>query len=333
MLLATHVGASTVTEENALDTASAVAAEAESETRAAMRVYDAMEAESTDTYVQKEEDDAPIDYKEGISAARMRGMVSEGSAMRVPIVIDGQMHDIAAYLFADGVSYLSLREASALLFPNARVGWDVSRGVATLSGDGLSLSAAWGQPYIEVNGRYFALSGLYPAENLLVSGVTYVPLRNLARAAGASVTWNAKARCAELRSSQSTVRSGKEFYNADDVYWLSKIIYAESGDQSLRGQLAVGAVILNRKAHDAYPDTVYGVIFDRKYGVQFTPTVDGAIHKTPSEKSIIAAKLVLDGCMISRSALYFLDPRMASSFWIVENCKYLFTIGCHDFYI
>ena len=89
---------------------------------------------------------------------------------------------------------------------------------------------------------------------------------------------------------------------------------------------------MNRAASKQFPNTIYGVIFDRKWGVQFTPIANGAIYKTPSEESIIAAKLILDGCRISEQALYFLDPRQASSFWIVHNRQALFSIGCHDFY-
>lgn len=313
------------------DAAVQAAEENEAALAEAARMYGTIE-DGADTYENED-----IDYESGIAAARMRtsdtGAKSAAEPLRVPIVVDGDRASISAYLFADGVSYLSLREAAALLFPNAAVGWDPARGVATLSGGGLSLSAPWGQPYIEANGRYFALSGLYPAENLLVNGVTYVPLRSLARAAGADIEWNARKRCAEIVTGQSRLVSGKDHYDANDVYWLSKIIYAEAGDQSLRGQLAVGAVVRNRQAHPAYPDTVYGVIFDRNHGVQFSPVADGAINKSPSQKSIVAAKLVLDGCMISYEAIYFLDPSIATSKWIVENCEFLFTIGCHDFYI
>ncbi|MCQ2432593.1 MAG: cell wall hydrolase, partial [Clostridia bacterium] len=128
------------------------------------------------------------------------------------------------------------------------------------------------------------------------------------------------------------VLSGEQYYNADDLYWLSHIIYAEAGNQSLRGQLAVGAVIMNRVAHEGYPDSVYGVVYDRRFGVQFTPTANGTIRQIPSPESVIAAKLVLDGCRISEEALYFLDPDIATSLWVVRNCRALFTIEDHDFY-
>ena len=189
-----------------------------------------------------------------------------------------------------------------------------------------------GNIYITANGRYLALSALHPAPNTLVNGVTYVPLRTAVRAMGGSIHWNAGKRAVEITRGSGTITPGEQYYREDEVYWLSRIIYAESGAEPLRGQLAVGSVVMNRAASKQFPDTIYGVIFDRKWGVQFTPIANGAIYKTPSEESIIAAKLILDGCRISEQALYFLDPRQASSFWIVHNRQALFSIGCHDFY-
>jgi len=77
---------------------------------------------------------------------------------------------------------------------------------------------------------------------------------------------------------------------------------------------------------------VYDVIFDNDNGVQFTPTVNGAIHEEPNEDSVTAAKLCLDGYRISDQVLYFLNPDLASNFWVPQNCTYIMTIGDHDFY-
>ncbi len=250
----------------------------------------------------------------------------------VPVFIDGKRCTRDAYIIENGVTYLPLRALAEVLLPDAEISWDQKASRAVVKTDNLSLTAAPGEQYITANGRYLALSGLYPAKNTLVGGITYVPLRTAVRAMGGQIHWNAVSRCVEITSGTGTILPGDEYYNADAVYWLSRIIYAEAGDQSLRGQLAVGSVVMNRAASDQFPDTIYGVIFDRKWGVQFTPTANGAIYKTPSAESILAAKLTLDGCRISDRAMYFLDPRIASSFWIVENRPALFTIGCHDFY-
>ena len=76
-----------------------------------------------------------------------------------------------------------------------------------------------------------------------------------------------------------------------------------------------------------------GLIFDKKYGVQFTPTLDGAIYDDPTTSSIIAAKRALLGEDISKNSLYFLNPKTAQNTWIIKNRTFLMTIGNHDFYL
>ena len=80
------------------------------------------------------------------------------------------------------------------------------------------------------------------------------------------------------------------------------------------------------------PSGIWGVIFDRKHGTQFTPAVTGTIYNTPTAESILAAKACLEGYSLSNTAMFFLNPRIATNFWIVRNCRYEFTIGNHQFY-
>ena len=121
-------------------------------------------------------------------------------------------------------------------------------------------------------------------------------------------------------------------YNENDLYWLSRIISAEARGESLEGQIAVGNVVLNRVRHASYPSTIYGVIFDRKHGTQFSPVSMGTIYRTPSESSVIAAKICLEGYSISDEILFFMNPRIATSNWISKNRPFAFRIGNHDFY-
>ena len=121
-------------------------------------------------------------------------------------------------------------------------------------------------------------------------------------------------------------------YDENDVYWLARIIEAEAGGESGEGKLAVANVVLNRVASGSYPDTIYDVIFDTKYGTQFEPTSNGAIYNTPSEESIEAAKRALSGENNIGGALYFYNPSLVDAVWIRTNCTYIQTIGCHNFY-
>jgi len=181
--------------------------------------------------------------------------------------------------------------------------------------------------YITGEGRY-----IYTDANCftLDSGV-YVPLRTITKLYGGRVEWDSETMSARVFDVE-TIISGDQYYDAEDLYWLSRIISAESRGEPIKGKLAVGNVVMNRLASEEFPDTVYGVIFDRKYGVQFTPVANGQIYKTPTYESVIAAKMILDGYKISDSILYFIYEAIATNFWTVYNRGYEFTIGCHDFY-
>lgn len=122
-------------------------------------------------------------------------------------------------------------------------------------------------------------------------------------------------------------------YTEDEVYWLSRIIEAEAAGEPFAGKVAVGEVILNRVASSDFPNTIWTVIFDNKFGVQFEPTINGTIYNTPSEESINAAKTALSGSNYVGDCLYFLNPTKAQSNWIVKNRTYYTTIANHDFYL
>ncbi|MBM7853970.1 N-acetylmuramoyl-L-alanine amidase [Desulfohalotomaculum tongense] len=134
------------------------------------------------------------------------------------------------------------------------------------------------------------------------------------------------------RATTTTVNRGTSRLS-DEVYWLARIIHAEAEAEPFVGKVAVGNVILNRVNSSKFPNTIYGVIFDKQYGrTQFSPVIDGRIYNTPGDESIKAAKAALKGYRPVGSALYFLNPKKSQNFWIVKNRKYMTTIGKHDFY-
>ena len=134
-----------------------------------------------------------------------------------------------------------------------------------------------------------------------------------------------------LKQAKSMVKPDSA-YDYEDLYWLSRIISAEAKGESFIGQIGVGTVVLNRVRSKEFPNTVKGVVFDRKYGTQFTPVANGTIYDKPTDSAVIAAKMCLDGYTLSDSVLYFLNPRIATSSWIQKNRKYAFRVGNHDFY-
>lgn len=223
-------------------------------------------------------------------------------------------------------TYVPLRAVSTALCPGANVYWE--KDSAYVKTSSLNLSARPGDSYIQANGRMIYVPDGVRLEN----GVTLVPIRALAKATGASVDWNNAAQCATVKKGSGTILSGTSFYDEDELYWMSHIISAESQGEPLLGKIAVGNVVLNRVASPDYPDTIYNVIFDKKWGVQFEPTINGTIYDEPTKESVLAAKLCLDGASAAGNSLYFLNADIAASLWITKNCKYVTTIGNHQFY-
>lgn len=137
----------------------------------------------------------------------------------------------------------------------------------------------------------------------------------------------------DLYNYTDTVYDNVEAESAkDDLYWLSRIINAEAEGEPFEGKLAVGSVIMNRVESNEFPDSIYDVIFDSEYGVQFTATVNGRIYDKPTEESVNAARMCLDGIRLDVEMLYFLNEGITESPWISQNCRFVMSIGNHSFY-
>jgi len=251
------------------------------------------------------------------------------SHQAVKVYIDGELLETEAPIeLIDSTTYVPLRAVSQKL-GQVSVGWDGATQTAYVAKPDLNISVKIGAQYIEANGRYIYV----PSGCKLIEGYTLVPVRALAKAFGAAVDWDGETNSVYITSGSRTILPGDLFYRSDEVYWLSRIIYAESGHEPLKGQIAVGNVVLNRVASKSFPDTIYGVIFDRRYGTtQFTPVATGTIHNTPSEMSVIAAKLCLEGYNVVGNSMFFLNPKIASSKWFDTNLTMTAIIGNHAFY-
>lgn len=206
-------------------------------------------------------------------------------------------------------------------------GWSFSDGCAYVDADGLYLTAVPRSLYITANERCF-----FTGKPIIdPGGVVYLPIEPIARAFGLEVVYAPWGACL-YGTGRDYCAVASDVYYGDDVYWLSRIINAEAGGETFLGKIAVGNVVLNRVDSPSYPDCIWGVIFDHRYGWQFTPAANGTVYRTPSAESIAAAKVCLEGYSLSDEILYFLNPRIATSFWIVRSCVPVMSIGNHDFY-
>ncbi|MFC9710144.1 cell wall hydrolase [Paenibacillus sp. NPDC056933] len=108
---------------------------------------------------------------------------------------------------------------------------------------------------------------------------------------------------------------------------LAKLIHGEARGESFEGQVAVGAVVLNRVHSNAFPSSIPKVIFQKG---QFTAIDDGQFNTKPTATSYKAARKALNGVDPTHGALYYYNPKIATSMWS-KSRPTLLTIGQHDF--
>lgn len=248
-------------------------------------------------------------------------------AVSVNVTLDGKSVLVGEAAIINSVTYIPLRSFAELLGAES-ISWDQRTRTATVKKGNTTIKISDRVQYVEASGRFFYSS--LPVRN--IDNRIFVPIRVLCSAFCVDVKWNDAARRVELTSTGKTLEIGESFYDKDDLYWLSRIISAEAGGESLKGKIAVGNVVLNRVGHRSYPNTIYGVIFDRKGGTQFTPVASGTIYKSPTAESVVAAKICLEGFSIDENILFFMNPRIATNNWISKNRPFAFRVGNHSFY-
>lgn len=230
-----------------------------------------------------------------------------------------------------GLTYVPIRFVGEALGADM-VDWNESARTAVITDNVTVITLTVGKNTASVNGNRVKIQGSI----LLAKDRVYVPVRFVAENMDASVLWDEKTYTVNIKKEGIQVPSeltGTLPYSDDDIYWLSRIINAESGAEPMKGKIAVANTVLNRVQSSNFPNTIYGVIFDRNHGVQFEPTMNGTIYRTPLGDSVIAAKRALSGENVVSKSLYFLNPRIATNFWIVKNRTFYTTIGNHDFYL
>ncbi len=116
---------------------------------------------------------------------------------------------------------------------------------------------------------------------------------------------------------------------SNDLYILAKCIYAEARGEIYEGQVAVGAVILNRVASPDFPNTIYGVVYQPW---AFTAVSDGQMNLEPDGTAYQAAQDAMNGWDPTYGCLYYYNPAVATSSWIFDR-TIVVEIGNHVFAI
>lgn len=113
----------------------------------------------------------------------------------------------------------------------------------------------------------------------------------------------------------------------NNVRLLAMLITGEARGEAYEGQVAVGAVVLNRVKHSSFPNSIAGVIYQNG---AFTAVDDGQINMSPTDSCIKAARDALNGWDPSGGAIYYYNPSTATNQWI-RSRPVIKKIGKHVF--
>ncbi len=121
--------------------------------------------------------------------------------------------------------------------------------------------------------------------------------------------------------------SSSSQYSSNDVYLLAKVIAAEARGESYTGQVAVGAVVLNRVEHPSFPDSISGVVYQAG---AFSCVRDSNWSVAPNATAQKAAQDAINGWDPSGGAIYYYNPAKTSNAWM-RSRPVIVTIGSHVF--
>jgi N-acetylmuramoyl-L-alanine amidase len=164
------------------------------------------------------------------------------------------------------------------------------------------------------------VDGIYGS--LTVSAVKRFQQKNGLAVDGIAGTNTLKAMGITTSSSSSSSTN-----NSSNVNLLARAIYGEARGEPYTGQVAVGAVIMNRVRSSKFPNTIAGVIYQSG---AFDAVSDGQINLTPDATAKKAAQDALNGWDPSYGAIYYFNPSTATNKWIWSRPMTV-TIGKHRF--
>ena len=255
------------------------------------------------------------------------GCAEEAGLSAVRVYVDGLLR-LRGYDCA-GTLYLSAEDVCALFDIPAE---------GTLDGAGYTLrlknwtlSAPADEEVWTADGRYLYCPDGYRE----IAGRVCFPADVIERLFGLRFSFEAQR--AETDTSRfQLLQGGANYYTtrfpADDLYWLSHIIFSEAELEPLAGKIGVGNVVLNRVASKAFPSSILSVVLDREHRIQFSPVGTGTVASDPDESAVIAACLVLEGYNTVGDSLYFVNPEAADDSWFRSDLTPTVTIGHHHFY-
>lgn len=154
------------------------------------------------------------------------------------------------------------------------------------------------------------------SSNNLTSDALYVGQRLVINGSGTGI------------NKATTASRGASSYSRSEVLLLARLIHGEARGEVYQGQVAVGAVVLNRVASALFPNSISGVIYQKN---EFCVVNDGQINLSPSETAIKAAEETMNGSDPSKGAIYYWNPVKAPNNKFLNNRPIVAKIGNHVF--
>ena len=245
------------------------------------------------------------------------------SCIYVPVYVDGVF---AGYGYAlNDTVYVSIPDYCGM------IGFDCETapredGTVQYTVDGAEISIGYRDTIFYANGRTLYIPEGVPA----LDGQIVLPLSWLQQLFGATATYDAALAAVSVdTAARGLLENGESYYAKYDIYWLSRIIYAEANGQPFEGMVGVGNVVLTRVNYARFPATVEAGVFQSG---QFTPVSLGAPSSEPSSDAVRAAKLAIEGMNTVGNSLYFINPSACDGGWFESSLSRIATIGQHVFY-
>ena len=252
----------------------------------------------------------------------------EGYEIPVDIMVNGSYLEDSGKGFLDdnGIIYVPVRFVSEAL--GAYVRWDAILETAVVS---RQLREYVFEPATQ--GCYVDNVWSYTSQRI-INGVLYADAKFLLAKFGASYEYDSLRHEISLSLPDYTVPTQflETYYTAEDLYWLAKIVTCEAGSVTFNQQVMVANVILNRRASSSFPNTIYEVIYDRRFGIQFSPAYSGRLPKAnPNAKTYLACKAALNGLNLAPDCLYFIYASNKSG-WIARTRPLYAIVGNQAYY-
>lgn len=241
------------------------------------------------------------------------------SAEAKTLYIGGKEASVKA-IAIDGKYYVPAVAFSKAIDSGATLKTSDNGATATVTATGLDLYADKGDIYIEVNERCL------PCDPVKIyAGKVYVPLDVMAKVFCSTVQF--KSDGVYVSAKGGYIESGDDYYDAESLSLLARLINCEAGYESFEGKLAVGAVVMNRVASSSFPDTIEDVIYQKN---QFSVVNSSVFTGTPNASSLRAAKMCLEGYIYDSRVLFF--DSAGEDTWAADNRPFLYKLGGHYFY-